>query len=279
MIDPSESYQKLKIPELKKLLHDRALAISGNKADLIERLVEHDKSSAATPAASSSTAPKASTTTAPPPKEAPKPAKPSEPAAAALAAGGLGKVPNPTAVPNQTAAIDPSATNNLNVDNAPPSSIEAGAAPKEPETPAVDYSAGLEQTDAEKELERRQARAAKFGIVKDDNAEDEAVKALAARAKRFGLGTTEEVAVVRNLDQALPERGSRKRERTEAGGDSRGGKRGRSERGSRSQGQGRGGRDRGDAAPVGPVVVKKVTDDPEEKRKAEQRAKKFGLAT
>jgi SAP domain-containing ribonucleoprotein len=36
-------YNSQKVPELKKLLQDRSLPISGNKADLIARLQEHDK--------------------------------------------------------------------------------------------------------------------------------------------------------------------------------------------------------------------------------------------
>jgi SAP domain-containing ribonucleoprotein len=36
-------YTQLKVPDLKKLLSERGLAISGNKADLISRLQEHDK--------------------------------------------------------------------------------------------------------------------------------------------------------------------------------------------------------------------------------------------
>jgi hypothetical protein len=38
-------YNSLKVPDLKKLLQDRSLAISGNKADLIARLQEDDKKS------------------------------------------------------------------------------------------------------------------------------------------------------------------------------------------------------------------------------------------
>lgn len=41
-------YAQLKVPELKKILTDRALPISGNKADLIARLQDHDKKSATT---------------------------------------------------------------------------------------------------------------------------------------------------------------------------------------------------------------------------------------
>lgn len=36
-------YNALKVPELKKLLTDRSLPVSGNKADLIARLQENDK--------------------------------------------------------------------------------------------------------------------------------------------------------------------------------------------------------------------------------------------
>ena len=36
-------YTQLKVPDLKKLLQERGLTLSGNKADLIARLSEHDK--------------------------------------------------------------------------------------------------------------------------------------------------------------------------------------------------------------------------------------------
>lgn len=41
-------YTQLKVPDLKKLLSERGLAVSGNKADLIARLQEHDKKPAGT---------------------------------------------------------------------------------------------------------------------------------------------------------------------------------------------------------------------------------------
>lgn len=48
----STDYANLKVPELKKLLNERGLAQSGNKADLITRLQENDKEKApAAPAA------------------------------------------------------------------------------------------------------------------------------------------------------------------------------------------------------------------------------------
>lgn len=36
-------YSSLKVPDLKKLLQERSLPTSGNKADLIARLQENDK--------------------------------------------------------------------------------------------------------------------------------------------------------------------------------------------------------------------------------------------
>jgi len=39
-------YSKEKVPDLKKLLQERGLAISGNKADLIARLQEDDSKKA-----------------------------------------------------------------------------------------------------------------------------------------------------------------------------------------------------------------------------------------
>jgi SAP domain-containing ribonucleoprotein len=39
-------YASLKVPELKKLLQEKQLPVTGNKADLIARLQEHDKANA-----------------------------------------------------------------------------------------------------------------------------------------------------------------------------------------------------------------------------------------
>ena len=38
-------YSQLKVPDLKKLLQERGLVVSGNKADLVARLQEDDKKS------------------------------------------------------------------------------------------------------------------------------------------------------------------------------------------------------------------------------------------
>lgn len=42
-------YASLKVPDLKKLLSERSLPQSGNKADLIARLQENDKSTSSHP--------------------------------------------------------------------------------------------------------------------------------------------------------------------------------------------------------------------------------------
>lgn len=47
-------YASFKVPELKKLLTDRKLATTGNKADLVARLQENDQAAAAAPAAAES---------------------------------------------------------------------------------------------------------------------------------------------------------------------------------------------------------------------------------
>lgn len=139
----------------------------------------------------------------------------------------------------------------------------------EPEAPKPDYTLGVEATDAEKEAEKRAARAKKFGIVAP--AEDDAAKKLAERAKKFGLET--KAAVVSGLDAALPDR-KRGREDNRQGG--RNAKRPTPDRRTEPSG-----RQRSSAS----VPAKKaaggggrILDDPAEKAKAEARAKKFGAA-
>lgn len=193
-----------------------------------------------------------------------------EAAAAAVVAGGKGQVPNPTAVPNQKAAIDPSATHDLKVvegesknPEVPPASAdapitEAAQAPEKAE-PKADFTAGIQQTDAEKEAEKRAARAKRFGVPEDAEA-----KKLAERAKKFGLEENE--AVVKGLDSALPER--RQKRGREDKQDGRSAKRQTPDR---------------RTAPVskvasGPKPPGRVFDDPSEKAKAEARAKRFQTA-
>ncbi|CAD0091362.1 unnamed protein product [Aureobasidium mustum] len=203
-------YSKMKNAELEALLKERNLPHTGKKADLIKRLQDHDAQTADgsapknddeidwddEPAAAAAS--KAST----------------DAAAVAIAAGGQGQPPNPQAVPNQQADIDPSQTDDLTVikpaDDAstaqPADTADASAPseaqPEEPAKPAVDFTSGLAKTTLDQEIEKRKARAKKFGLNED---EDEALKAL-ERAKRFG--NTE---MPGKLNEALPERRERKR--------------------------------------------------------------------
>ena len=207
--DTMTEYTKMKNSELEALLKERNLPHTGKKADLIKRLQESDAPAAKTedeidwddePAAAAAS--KATT----------------DAAAVAIAAGGQGQPPNPQAVPNQQADIDPSTTDDLTVikpsgddasaaaptttETAADASAPTEAQPEEPAKPAVDFTSGLAKTTLDQEIEKRKARAKKFGMNED---EDEALKAL-ERAKRFG--NTE---MPGKLNEALPER----RERSE----------------------------------------------------------------
>ncbi|TVY71526.1 Uncharacterized protein LSUE1_G009312 [Lachnellula suecica] len=255
-------YTQLKVPDLKKLLQERGLTLSGNKADLIARLQEHDNKAGGAAGGEDEIdwdeEDKATTA----------------PAAAAVAAGGQGQVANPTAVPNQKVDIDPSATTDLKVtggDAAPVAAdgaiASAGATTTDaapvPEEPKEDFSIGIQQSDADKEAEKRAKRAKRFGITEDD----EATK-LAERAKKFGLDTKE--SVVEGLDSALPERKAGKRGRE----DRQGGRSAKRQTPDRRTGPGPGSKPAAAAKkPSGRVI-----DDPAELAKAESRAKRFQSA-
>lgn len=293
-------YNSLKVPDLKKILTERALTLAGNKADLIARLQEDDRKKApvsagmpsphimrplqlplpsqtahsltypAPPAADdeidwdeddSKVAPAAATTAA---------------AATTIAAGGQGAIETPLAVPNQKQDVDPAATTDLKVtggEDAPAAADGAVAASGEVEAvvveePKQDFSIGLQKTDAEKEAERRAARAKKFGIVADD----EEVKK-AERAKKFGGGAGD--VDVSGLDGALPERKKRGREEREGKPVGREAKRQTPDRRAEPV--------KKEARPSVPKqeprkAYKSVLDDPVEKAKAEARRQKFASA-
>lgn len=219
-------YAKMKNADLEALLKSRGLATGGKKADMVDRLNKDDEKKkkeakaaeeedeidwdddepvkpaepevASEPAA----APSAASTAA---AEAAKAT--TQPAAAAIKAGGQGPVANPTAVPNQVSDIDPSKTHDLSVKapaegDANDAKTETGDNKEEKkeekkEEPPVDFSRGLPPTDLEKEIEKRKARAKKFGL---DIEKDETLKKL-ERAQKFG-----ETAPPKGLDEALPER-------------------------------------------------------------------------
>ncbi|KAG8623927.1 hypothetical protein KVT40_008903 [Elsinoe batatas] len=202
-------YSKMKNAELEALLKERGLPHTGKKAELVKRLQEADAASAEATKKDEDEIDwdDEPTTTAA--------AATSEPAAAAIKAGGQRQAPNPQAVPTQQADIDPSKTDDLKVENAPSEVVEEK--PVEEAKPAKDFTAGIATSTVDEEIERRKARARKFGI---DESADETLKAL-ERAKKFGTSELND-----KLNQALPEKRERKRGREpEEAGDSR--KRGR----------------------------------------------------
>ena len=176
-------------------------------------------------------------------------------------------------MPNQKVNIDPSKTTDLKVTGgtgAPTAAdgvvaVAGGSTTEDapqPEAPKQDFSMGIDQTDAEKEAERRAARAKRFGLT-----EDEEEKKKLERAKKFGTDAKE--AVVKGLNAALPERRpKRAREDSKQGG-----------RNAKRQTPDR----RTEAKPNGGVAggksnksaVKRVIDDSAEKAKAEARAERF----
>ncbi|KAJ5089674.1 hypothetical protein N7532_008358 [Penicillium argentinense] len=228
-------YSKKTNAELVEILKSRSLAHTGKKADMVARLQEDDEKKPAAPAATTKTDTAAEDVIDwddDVPVETTEPVKPTTEAGAnAIAAGGQGAVANPVAVPNQKLDTNPAATDDLKVKSTGAAADAATAAAKPEEAkaevkPPVDYSRGLPATELEEELKKRKARAAKFGIVEDEEtAVKEAEKQL-TRAKRFGTGGEGENGSnvgVKGLDQALPDERSRKRGRNEQGG--RGGKR------------------------------------------------------
>lgn len=196
-------YTKMKNAELENLLKERGLPHSGKKAELVKRLQDHDSQDTGSTAAA---APAKNEDEIDWDDDADATNATTEPAAAAIAAGGQGQPPNPQAVPNQEAAIDPAETKDLTVSEPDPESQPAAeeAPAAEPAKPEVDFSAGIAKTTLEQEIEKRKARAKKFGI---DESADETLKTL-ERAKRFG-GTD----LPGRLNEALPERREKKRGR------------------------------------------------------------------
>lgn len=246
-------YNKKNKTELEELLKARSLPHTGKKADLVARLLQSDNepataSSTSKPAAANIPAedeidwdddaivPEVAANTSKtivPAKSATTPA-----AAAAIAAGGKGQPPNPTAVPNQIPTAEPFKSDDITV-KAPGEAVKEASTgtanettedTKEPEKPKTDYTANIPVTSLEDEIEKRKKRAARFGIVtegaeKDSakTAADDAVKAL-ERAKKFGTADDSK-PVVKGLDEALPERKKRGRGREDDSG--RGNKRSR----------------------------------------------------
>ncbi|KAG7417073.1 Uncharacterized protein Forpe1208_v004026 [Fusarium oxysporum f. sp. rapae] len=239
-------YSSLKVPELKKLLAEKGLPQTGNKADLIARLQENDRTSetAEKPAENKEDEISYSDDEAPAAPAAAAPVATSEPVA---------EVPATEA--EETTAEKPA---------------ETAEAPAEPEK---SYAIGLQSTAADDEAKKRAERAKRFGIEEDEDA-----KKRADRAKRFGL---DEKELATTLDSALPERSRKRgRDRTTEGDGNRPGKRQSLDRrnGGGGRRRGRGGRDGGrdgGARKEKTSTRSGILDDPTEKAKAEKRAARF----
>lgn len=223
-------YTKMKNADLEALLKERGLPHTGKKAEMVARLEEDDKKKNedeidwdddGAEAAADSKLSAAQTAPISMPTETNMEGN------------------NPQAVPNQVAAIDPSTTADLSVQE-PADGADAGIADAAKEVPKVDYTSGIAATNIDKELEARKKRMERFNIKADDQdpAAAEAEKRL-ERQKKFG----EQAPDTDRLDSALSERRKRGREAGDDRGDfKRGRGRGRFRGGAR---RGHGGRDFG----------------------------------
>lgn len=234
-------YAKMKNAELEALLKSRGLPTGGKKADMVERLTKDDEKveAPAAPVASKTVHPEdeidwdddGDEAPAASAKDAPAPAPAVEKAATTTAVEGKA---NSQADPNQKADVEPSQTNDLSV-KTPGKETKASSDAKaeDKEEPAPDYTRGLAATNLDEEIEKRKARAKKFGLNIED---DEGLKKL-ERAKKFG-----ETGPPKGLDEALPER-TRKRGRDDNEDVGRNKRRGGGKFSSRRGGGGRGNRD------------------------------------
>jgi len=216
-------YAKKKNDELIALCKERGLPHNGKKADLVKRLEDNDvKAIAEVPAAKPAIEDEIDWDDEPATETAK--AATTEANANAIAAGGVGEVTNPVAVPNQELAVDPAKTDDLTVVSAPTADApvpeaetaaaptaeaETFAAPVEEKKEEKDYSSGVAERTIDEEIEKRKARARKFGLPEDS---DE-IKQL-ERAKRFG--TTDLSSVPGLLNKALSS-GPRERKRGREG--------------------------------------------------------------
>ncbi|KAF2476389.1 uncharacterized protein BDR25DRAFT_210544 [Lindgomyces ingoldianus] len=225
-------YSKMKNADLEALLKTRGLPTGGKKADMVDRLTKDDESKKAAEAKAGKEAPAtsakvavlhpedeidwdddASDTAA----ESAKPVKPTiAPAEAVIKASGEDQVPNPQAVPSQKADIDPSKTSDLSVKLPTEEQKDGSAAPEEKEKAPVDYSKGLAASTIDDEIEKRKARAKRFGINTEN---DESLKKLERQKKGGDFGPP------KGLDDSLPER-TRKRGRDDNDEDGRNKRRG-----------------------------------------------------
>lgn len=272
-------YKALKVSELKDLLQKRALAVSGNKADLVARLENAD--SHQTPPSQG-----AAKTGEAPPVEAESKATPSAATAAPNVSGKVAPqtdskvVPTSTADPATTDEVDGSRLHSDVKESAKADVAGSDAkAPTQAGEPPKSYAANLPSSEVDAELEKRKKRASRFGITAEQSGE--AQKTL-ERAKRFGIGSAEAdhddagASAIKGLDSSLPER--MRKEKVA--------------RGNKRESEDEGGRDpkrskpqRDEKAVIAPVrdrpaksaAAGGVLSDPRERVKAEERAKRFAV--
>ncbi|CAK7274586.1 hypothetical protein SEPCBS57363_006240 [Sporothrix epigloea] len=290
-------YASLKVEELKKLLSDRSLPLSGKKADLVARLQENDE--AAKPET------KGNEDEIDWDDEQPAAAEPAANASVAPASEAVAET-----APAAALATDP-----VTVDK-PAETVTKAPVTDNKTVPASNI-------DLDEELRRREARAMRFGTTtaaadpaKATEGEDDNAKK-AARAARFGINPaaaakdeTNEVkkAIMSSLDVALPDRplkrghggdgaGGRRDSKRSASNRRQGGNRinkqnnnsqnsqnnqnsrtNRNDRrgnGNKSGGGGGGGGDGGGSQRGNKAL--NFLSDPAERKKAEERAKRFAL--
>jgi SAP domain-containing ribonucleoprotein len=243
-------YAKMKNAELETLLKTRGLPTGGKKADMVDRLTKDDEKSGDGAAKSAALHPEDEIDWdddgEDAPAEAAKPAATADAPASNESSTTIAEVepisnPNPQAVPNQVADIDPSKTEDLSVKEPADEKTKVEGEAKvedEKKEPPPDYTKGLAASNLDAEIEKRKARAKKFGL---NIEEDEGLRKL-ERAKKFG-----ETGPPKGLDEALSDRTKKRgREDAEEGGRNkrRGG--GNERRGRGNQGGNRGGDRRGE---------------------------------
>ncbi|KAM0259744.1 hypothetical protein ACHAQJ_003180 [Trichoderma viride] len=261
-------YSSLKVPELKKLLAEKKLPQTGNKADLIARLQEDDKKNT-TASATEDSKPVEN-------KEDEINYSDDEPAAAAAASKSeKAKADKSVEKPAEEPAAAAAASDDK--EEAKPAEEEADekpAAEEEAKEPAPSFAIGLSSTAADEELKKRVERAKRFGTELDDE-----TKRLAERAKRFGINDKE---LASGLDSALPERPLKRGRGRNEGDGNRPGKRQSQDRKGPTGNERRSGRNKGGQTQGGNASAKpkfnNIIEDPVEKSKAEKRAARFAAA-
>ncbi|KAI6246379.1 hypothetical protein HI914_05311 [Erysiphe necator] len=240
-------YPSLKVPDLKKLLQERGLPVSGNKAELISRLQEDDKKSGVNNGEDEIDW-----------EEDDKPA------------------------PANTIVITPAKVHELEGDASVSTSDNKAIVTQKTmvqETPKATggseklvvsehsdgtFSLGLGNSDTILEAEKRAARAKRFGKPQSEDA----VK-MAERAKKFRLPSSKD-EVIQNLDTALPERRPKRvreeKDRPNARSEKRHGSDRRNENRSKNNNYNTG---------LNKMKISAILDDPIERAKAEARAKRF----